>query len=54
MEGTPVITGTDDSGTEAISAGVVASGKIMIQFDSSIYMILSTRDLVDDDRLWRM
>ncbi|MGX6979652.1 FGGY-family carbohydrate kinase [Vagococcus elongatus] len=51
--GTPVITGTDDSGAEAISAGVVAAGKMMIQFGSSIYMILGTNELVDDDRLWR-
>lgn len=52
-EGTPVITGTDDSGAEAISIGVVAPGKMMIQFGSSIYMILGTKELVDDDRLWR-
>jgi xylulokinase len=51
--GTPVIVGTDDSGAEAISTGVVAPGKMMIQFGSSIYMILGTEGLVDDDRLWR-
>lgn len=51
--GTPVITGTDDSGAEAISTGVVAPGKMMIQFGSSIYMILGTKELVDDERLWR-
>lgn len=51
--GTPVIVGTDDSGAEAISTGVVAAGKMMIQFGSSIYMILGTEGLVDDDRLWR-
>lgn len=51
--GTPVITGTDDSGAEAISTGVVAPGKMMIQFGSSIYMILGTEGLVDDERLWR-
>ena len=52
-EGTPVITGTDDSGAEAISTGVVEPGKMMVQFGSSIYMILGTKELVDDDRLWR-
>lgn len=52
-EGTPVIVGTDDSGAEAISTGVVAPGKMMIQFGSSVYMILGTEGLVDDDRLWR-
>ncbi len=51
--GTPVIVGTDDSGAEAISTGVVAPGKMMIQFGSSIYMILGTKELIDDDRLWR-
>ena len=49
--GTPVIVGTDDSGAEAISTGVVAPGKMMIQFGSSIYMILGTKELVDDERL---
>ena len=48
-----VIVGTDDSGAEAISTGVVAPGKMMIQFGSSIYMILGTKELVDDERLWR-
>ena len=52
-EGTPVITGTDDSGAEAISTGVVEPGKMMVQFGSSVYMILGTKELVDDDRLWR-
>lgn len=51
--GTPVIVGTDDSGAEAISTGVVEPGKMMIQFGSSIYMILGTKELIDDERLWR-
>ena len=51
--GTPVITGTDDSGAEAISAGVVESGKMMIQLGSSVYMILGTDKLINDDNLWR-
>lgn len=51
--GTPVIVGTDDSGAEAISTGIVVPGKMMIQFGSSIYMILGTKELVDDERLWR-
>ena len=41
--GTPVLTGTDDSGAEAISVGVVSCGKMMIQMGSSIYMILGTK-----------
>ena len=52
-EGTPVLTGTDDSGAEAISVGVVSPGKMMVQMGSSIYMILGTKELIDDDRLWR-
>jgi len=52
-EGTPVITGTDDSGAEAISCGVVSKGKMFIQFGSSIYMILCTDGLVSDEMLWR-
>ena len=52
-EGTPVITGTDDSGAEAISCGVVEPGKMMLQLGSSVYMILGTETLVDDERLWR-
>ncbi|MBQ6333818.1 MAG: FGGY-family carbohydrate kinase [Erysipelotrichaceae bacterium] len=52
-EGTPVLTGTDDSGAEAISVGVVSPGKMMIQIGSSVYMILGTAKLIDDERLWR-
>ncbi|MBE7009669.1 MAG: carbohydrate kinase [Ruminococcaceae bacterium] len=52
-EGTPVITGTDDSGAEAISCGVVEPGKMMLQLGSSVYMILGTETLIDDERLWR-
>ena len=52
-EGTPVTTGTDDSGAEAISCGVVKPGQMMLQLGSSIYMILGTETLVDDERLWR-
>lgn len=51
--GTAVICGTDDSGAEAISCGLVTEGKCFIQFGSSIYMILGTKDLIDDDRIWR-
>jgi len=52
-EGTPVIVGTDDSGAEAISTGVLQPGDMMIQFGSSLYMILCTNKLVDDNRIWR-
>lgn len=52
-EGTPVTTGTDDSGAEAISCGVVKPGQMMLQLGSSVYIILGTSELVDDERLWR-
>ena len=52
-EGTPVTTGTDDSGAEAISCGVVSPGQMMLQLGSSVYMILGTEGLVDDEQLWR-
>ncbi|MCY1712881.1 FGGY-family carbohydrate kinase [Caproiciproducens galactitolivorans] len=52
-EGTPVIVGTDDSGAEAISTGVLQPGDMMLQFGSSIYMILCADKLVNDDRIWR-
>ena len=52
-EGTPVIVGTDDSGAEAISTGVLTPGDMMLQFGSSVYMILCADRLVSDDRIWR-
>jgi xylulokinase len=51
-EGTPVITGTDDSGAEAISTGVFQPGDMMIQVGSSCYMIYCSDRLVLDDRIW--
>lgn len=51
-EGTPVITGTDDSGAEAISTGVFQPGDMMIQVGSTCYMIYCSDRLVLDDRIW--
>lgn len=51
--GTAVIVGTDDSGAEAISAGVLEPGDMMLQIGSSVYMFLCTDRLVNDDRIWR-
>ncbi len=51
-EGTPVLTGTDDSGAEAISAGIVRAGQLMIQMGSSLYMILGTEKKLEEDTLW--
>lgn len=52
-EGTPVITGGDDSGAEAISSGVMSPGDLLIQLGSTVYMILCTDRLINDHRLWR-
>lgn len=52
-QGTPVIVGTDDSGAEAISSGVLQVGDMMLQMGSSVYMFLCTDRLVDDNRVWR-
>jgi len=51
-EGTPVITGTDDAGAEAISTGVFQPGDMMIMLGSSCYMIYCSDRLVVDQRLW--
>ncbi len=51
-QGTPVITGTDDSGAESISTGIFAPGEMMIQLGSTCYMIYCSNHLVLDDRLW--
>lgn len=51
-EGTPVLTGTDDAGAEAISTGVFQPGDLMIMFGSTVYIIYCSDRLVVDDRLW--
>ena len=51
-EGTPVITGTDDAGAEAISAGIVQRGDTMIMLGSSMYMISLSDHPIADARLW--
>ncbi|MBR0114663.1 MAG: FGGY-family carbohydrate kinase [Firmicutes bacterium] len=41
-EGTPVMTGSGDSGSEAISTGVLDPGDTMIQLGSTVYMYCCT------------
>ena len=45
-EGTPVIIGTGDSTTEAISAGLVEPGNLLFQFGSSLFFYYCTDHLV--------
>jgi xylulokinase len=44
--GTPVITGTADAGSEAVSAGVVSPGSTMLMYGSSLF-IISVRDRLE-------
>jgi xylulokinase len=51
-EGTPVLTGTDDAAAEAISAGVLEAGDMMVMLGSSMYLICVTDGDVRDERMW--
>jgi len=50
--GTPVLVGTADAPAEAISAGVLNSGELMIMYGSSCFMIAVTTTPNPDGRLW--
>ncbi len=51
-EGTPVVTGTDDSGAESISTGVLQPGDFMVQLGSTCYFIYCCKEIVNDERIW--
>lgn len=50
--GTLVVTGTDDSGAEAISTGVLKPGDLMIQLGSTCYIMYCSDRMVNDERIW--
>ncbi|MCI9634317.1 MAG: FGGY-family carbohydrate kinase [Ruminococcus sp.] len=50
--GTPVVTGTDDSGAEAISTGVLKPGDLMVQIGSTCYIMYCSDRLIEDGRIW--
>jgi xylulokinase len=50
--GTPVIVGTIDAASEAVSAGVLDPGEMMLMYGSTVFVILVTSDRVSDSRLW--
>lgn len=50
-EGTPVIVGSGDSSSEAVSTGVIHPGDVMLQFGSSVFIYCCTDRLVVDDRV---
>ena len=53
-EGTPVIVGTMDAASEAISAGVAEFGDMMMMVGSSNSFILKTDRLVPTDNFWAL
>ena len=50
--GTPVIVGTIDAASEAISVGVLDSGDMMLMYGSTIFIITLTDERLRDPRLW--
>lgn len=50
--GTKVLTGTGDSGTEAISTGVFQPGDLMVQLGSTCYFVYLADRLIKDNRVW--
>ena len=50
--GTKVLTGTGDSGAEAVSTGVFQPGDMMVQLGSTCYFVCLTDKLIQDDRVW--
>lgn len=50
--GTPVITGTIDAASEAVSVGVSKPGDMMVMYGSTIFIIMLTEKRVQDARLW--
>jgi xylulokinase len=50
--GTPVITGTIDAASEAISVGVQKPGDLMIMYGTTAFFIQVNADLVVDSRFW--
>ena len=51
-ENTPVVAGTADAGTEALSAGLALSGDLMVMYGSSTFFIEKTDHLLTCEQLW--
>lgn len=51
-EGTPVVVGTADAASEAVSVGVTNPGQMMLMYGSTIFMIEVLDKPVTDERLW--
>jgi xylulokinase len=50
--GTPVIAGTIDAWAEAVSAGVRRTGELMMQYGSTLFLILGTDHAAGDPSIW--
>ena len=50
--GTPVICGTVDAATEALSVGVLDPGDMMIMYGSTVFIVMIAAERVCDPRLW--
>ena len=50
--GTPVIAGAPDAPAEAVSAGVLGPGDLMIMYGSSIFIIAVVGESIVDPRMW--
>ena len=51
-DGTPVIAGTIDAASEALSVGVVRPGDMMVMYGSTIFTIMLSKGRIEDARLW--
>lgn len=52
LVGTKVLTGTGDSGAEAVSTGVFRPGDMMVQLGSTCYFVCLSDRLIQDNRVW--
>lgn len=50
--GTPVICGTIDAASEAVSVGVRRTGDMMVMYGSTIFTIMLSAARIEDSRLW--
>lgn len=54
QEGTPVICGATDAGSEALSAGVAETGDTMVMYGSTIFIVhISEKLYVEGNPLWK-
>ena len=50
--GTPVIAGTIDAASEALSVGVAQPGDMMLMYGSTVFTIMPSKNRIQDPRLW--